>query len=185
VAEPELQIEIRQIEPGDRFAGFSVGDGKFLALKIFLQKHARRFQDQNLARTYGAFARAAPQKLLAYVTLVCGEVVLQDADPRLINDDAYRYSQYPAVKIARLAVDSRYRGANIGVSLVDLSLGIAKDQICPAVGCRFVMVDSKPESIGFYSKCGFSILQTPTNLALAKRVMYVDLLRTMTPAPSA
>jgi GNAT superfamily N-acetyltransferase len=170
------EIEIRQIRPGDRLAGLKLGDSAFSPLKTFLQKHAQRYQEESLARTYAAFDPGAG-KAIAYITLVCGEVVTAEDDAPLIDEPEldYRYPQFPAVKIARLAVDQRYRGYDLGRTLVNLALGQAKNVICPAVGCRFVVVDSKVESVRFYEKCGFTMLDTQANRDRASPVMWVDL----------
>lgn len=174
-----MAFEIRPIEAGDRLTGLSVGADKFLPLKTFIQKHAKTYQAQSLARTYGAFstAPALRGKLLGYVTLVCGEVVIEDDDPLLPLGEGvdYRYRHYPAVKIARLAVDARQRGQDIGTQLLDLSLAITLEVICPEVGCRFLMVDAKQDSVGFYSKAGFTMLDTPANRQRDEPVMFIDL----------
>ncbi len=172
----ELQIEVKQIEPGDRLTGLSLGHADFAPLKTFLQKHAHAYERESLARTYAAF-NVQTSKVVGYVTLVCGEVVSDDCDERLVQQDGlkYLYNQYPAVKIARLAVDSRLQGSGLGRYLVKLALGRAKSVICPAVGCRFVMVDSKKKSVAFYSKCGFTLLDTAANRERDEPVMYVDL----------
>lgn len=154
--------------------GLSLGDPAFTPLKTFLQRHALDYERQSLARTYGAF-RVDPQKVVGYVTLVCGEVVTDDGDQCLVADLKYRYRQYPAVKIARLAVDQTVQGVGLGRALVDLALGIAKREISPCVGCRFVMVDSKTNAVSFYEKCGFTILDTPANRERDEPVMFVDL----------
>lgn len=171
----ELDLDIRLIEPGDRLTGMSLGDATFTPLKIFLQRHALEYERQSLSRTYAAFG-VEPPKVLGYITLVCGEVVTDDGDECLIQGVDYRYRQYPAVKIARLAVDkSLQRKVGLGTQLVDLALGIAKREVCPSVGCRFVMVESKQDAVKFYEKCGFTMLDTPTNKEREEPVMFVDL----------
>ncbi len=152
----------------------SLGDAAFTPLKTFLQKHALEFERQSLARTYAAF-QVEPRKILGYITLVCGEVVTDDGDACLIEGVDYRYKHYPAVKIARLAIDQSVQGVGLGKHLVDLALGIAKREVCPAVGCRFVMVDSKKNAVKFYEACGFTLLDTPTNKQRNEPVMFVDL----------
>ena len=89
----------------------------------------------------------------------------------------YPYRQFPAVKIARLAVDHRLKEKKlrIGSQLVDLAIGISKDQICPAVGCRFIVVDAKKRSVGFYERCGFTALDTDENKQRDEPVMFIDL----------
>ena len=115
--------------------------------------------------------------LAGYVTAVCGEIVIDDGDPALIADEGltYLYNQYPAVKIARLAIDQRVRGRGIGEALVNLCLGLATEYIAPNVGCRFVVVDSKREAVPFYDRMGFTMLDTPANREREEPVMFVDL----------
>lgn len=171
----DLDLDIRLIRPGDRLTGLSLGHADFTPLKTFLQRHALEYEQQSLARTYAAF-QADPQKVLGYITLVCGEVVTDDGHDGLIEGVDYRYRQYPAVKIARLAVDtSLQRRAGLGRHLVDLALGTARREVCPSVGCRFVMVESKRAAVKFYEKCGFTMLNTPANKERNEPVMFVDL----------
>ncbi|MCL6699584.1 GNAT family N-acetyltransferase [Sphingomonas sp. NSE70-1] len=171
------QVEIRLIKPGDRLTGLSLGDQAFAPLKTFAQRHAHAYERQSLARTYGAFDVANNDKLIGYITLVCGEVVIQEGDNALVVEDglAYHYRQYPAVKIARLAVDRRIREAGIGNALVNLALGIARDLVSPNVGCRFVMVDAKRASVPWYDRRGFTMLDTAENRERDEPVMFVDL----------
>jgi GNAT superfamily N-acetyltransferase len=131
----DLDLDIRLIQEGDRLRGLSLGDEAFTPLKTFLQKRALEFEKQSLARTYAAF-QTEPRKLLGYITLVCGEVVTEDGDACLIEGVDYHYKHYPAVKIARLAVDQSVQRSGLGKYLVDLALGIAKREVAPSVGCR-------------------------------------------------
>jgi len=172
----QFNVEVKQIEAGDRLTGLKLGSEAFTPLKTFLQRHALKYQAQSLARTYAAFQEDS-RKVLGYITLVCGEVVIGDDDPRLIENDNvnFQFNQYPAVKIARLAVDKRISGAGLGRDLVSLALGQAKNVVCPAVGCRFVMVDAKRDSVKFYEKCGFTMLDTVENKSRSEPVMFVDL----------
>ena len=90
------------------------------------------------------------------------------------------------MKISRLLVDSRYRRqgdrwadeARLGEALVQFALGLAVEQVCPAVGCRFVVVDAKSDAVGFYRKMGFTLLDTQANRARPEPVMFVDLHKT-------
>jgi GNAT superfamily N-acetyltransferase len=177
-----LDVNIKQIEPGDHVKGLSLGDPDFTVLKTFLEKDAHRFELQSLARTYaayGALPNGTVQRLLGYVTLVCGEVVAREGDEELLEDPdpRFHYDHYPAVKIARLAVDRRARGFKLGRALVNLALGQAKNIVCPAVGCRFVVVDSKRQSTTFYEKCGFTMLDTSANRNRSAPIMWIDLNR--------
>ncbi len=173
---PDLDVQVRQIEPDDRLTGLKLGYEEFAALKTFLQKHAKKFHINNLGRTYAGFLSSNDQtRVIAYMTLVCGEVVTESGD--LLNDReiGYPYRAYPAIKIARLAVDFRFNRQGLGRRLVELALGITKSDICPSVGCRFVVVDAKQNSVPFYRKCGFTLLDTAENKARSEPIMFLDM----------
>lgn len=164
---------IRSIQPGDVLSGLSTGgDPDIKPLKTFLRRHAANYHVTNVAKTYAAFLPANPKKAVGYITLVCGEIA---TDPQLSNGDGFPYDHYPAVKIARLAVNSDLRGSGIGYQLTLLALGIVKEEICPRVGCRFVVLDAKQASIPFYVRQGFVLLDTPDNLKREHPVMFLDL----------
>ena len=168
------ELNLRQLQPDDDVSDFRVGPEKYRPLEVFLVQAAKRFHKRNLARTY--VLGADRRQIVAYLTLVCGEVELQAGkSPAAEHDKSYRYKSYPAVKIARLAVDERYRGKALGKMLVTLALGIAKDQVCPAVGCRFVTVDAKSDAVKFYERLGFSFLETEQNRQRSEPILFVDL----------
>jgi GNAT superfamily N-acetyltransferase len=166
-------ISVRQIEPSDKLTGLSLGAADFAPLKTFLQKHAKAYHEKNLARTYAIFSDS---RVIGYITLVCGEIVLEGDKSLLDEPDLhYKYKTYPALKIARLAVDMRHRNNDYGTLLVDLAVGTAKETICPAVGCRFVAVDSKRDALNFYLRQGFALLDTPENRNRKEPVLFLDL----------
>lgn len=171
--EAEAEIIIRPIEPGDKVTGLSLGDPDFQPLKTFFKSQAKNFQDKSLARTYVA---EVDEKIIGYVTLVCGEVA-SSAENIGSDIDGYRYDHFPSAKIARLAVDKKYQGSGLGRHLVDFSLGLVKNQICPAIGCRFVVVDSKKKSMDFYKKVGFTLLDTEENINSEFPIFFIDLNR--------
>jgi GNAT superfamily N-acetyltransferase len=168
---------LRPLLAGDRLTSLKTGDAAFQPLSTFARRNAHRYEIENLARTY-VVEHEADARLVAYITLVCSEVAT-DEDVPLVEGDGlnFPFDTYPAVKIARLLVDARWRGQgrSIGRNMVEFTLGVAREVICPRIGCRFVVVDSKKESVGFYEKCGFTIVNSPANRARPAPVMYVDL----------
>lgn len=165
------EFELRSLLPGDSFTSMRCGGEEFVPLKNFARTKAKKYNAQNLARTYVILDNA---RVAAYVTLVCSEV--KSAEPLLADQGVdFTYEHYPAVKIARLLVDERYRGAKLGKSLVEFAIGVARNEICPAIGCRFVTVDSKQASVGFYEACGFTIIDTEANKLSQTPVLFLDL----------
>jgi GNAT superfamily N-acetyltransferase len=163
-------LDLRALEPGDSFAGFSLGDPLYQPLKTFLTCDSKKFTEQLLARTY---VLADGHVLRAYVTLVCGEIAAE-RDIADLDGAEYRYDHYPAIKIARLAVDKRFRKYDFGRALVTFSVGISQD-VSLAAGCRFVVVDAKRPSVGFYERCGFRLIDTEENRARTEPIMFLDL----------
>jgi GNAT superfamily N-acetyltransferase len=170
-----MDFELRALQSGDRVSGFSMGDAAFTPLKTFLQRQAKAFEANSLARTYAIF-EVGGTSIKAYITVTCGEIELGN-EVKLDHQQPinYPYKHYPAVKIGRLAVSQALRGQQVGSKLVNFALGIAKEYICPNVGCRFAVVDSKKNSVPFYEKCGFTFLDTPKNRELDNPVMFMDL----------
>jgi ribosomal protein S18 acetylase RimI-like enzyme len=93
------------------------------------------------------------------------------ADCSAANHDDF----LPAVKIARLGVDSRFRPYGIGTTLVDYAIALIKDKIAANIGCRFVVTDAKIEAGSFYEKQGFILLDSEGNQHAEQRLMFLDL----------
>lgn len=168
-----VEYELRALRPADAIGNIKSGEDRFKALSLFARKKAKKFEAEHLARTY---VLEGDGRLQAYVTLVCSEVASED--PLVAADDLdYHLDTYPAVKIARLLVDHRARGGSLGRSLVEFALGLARTEICPAIGCRFVVVDAKKDSVGFYEKQGFTMVDTEDNRGRDAPVMFIDLFK--------
>ena len=103
----ESGFYIRKLEQTDNVQHFKLGNEGFLPLKTFLQKQAKTFQQSNVAQTYVALIDAV---IAGFITLTCSEIDLQENYDLSNCSHANNYEYLPAVKIARLAFDSRYRG---------------------------------------------------------------------------
>lgn len=167
-------FELRPLSNGDGVGHLKLGDEAFTPLKRYLKKDAKAHQAASLARTY-AFFKDGSDKVCAYMTIICGEIEVSIEHDEGVD---YPYTRYPAIKIARLAVDNRIQKAGLGRRLFELGLAITREIICPNVGCRFMVVDSKQQSIKFYEKCGFTMIDTPENKAREHPVMFIDLHKT-------
>jgi ribosomal protein S18 acetylase RimI-like enzyme len=171
---PDSGYHIRKLEASDTVQNFKSGDQAFLPLKTFLQKQAQQFQQSSIAQTYVAVTDA--KNIVGYVTLICSEIDLQNGYNLSDCSHANNYEFLPAVKIARLAVDSRYRNSGIGGTLIDYTIALVLDKIAENVGCRFVVTDAKTEAVDFYVKQGFTVLDSIGNQATEHRLMFLDLI---------
>ncbi len=170
-----MSYEIRALADGDGCNSLSLGDAALVPLKTFLRKEAKRLHKDNLAKTF-VLVRARETTPLAYATLVCTHVsVRQFGD--LAPVDGFRYTDYPAVRLARLAVDAHLQGQGVGAQLVDFAVALTGQFIMPHAGCRFLVVDSKPNAVGFYQRKGFTPMGASEEGNTAFTRMFVDLHR--------
>ena len=111
-------------------------------------------------------------QLVGYITFTTD--IIEKKEVQKEGRIRVEYGEYPAIKIARLAVDKKCESKGAGRFLLLVAIGKALE-ISDEVGCRFITVDSKQDSIGFYEKRG--------NFELAKKqkntrypTMYLDIL---------
>lgn len=145
----------------------------------FLKGSARPFHENNICKTFVAVLPPAadeePVKVIGFITLACSEINLNGA--YLIQDcpRAEHYPAMPALKIARLATDSRYAGMGVGKQLINLSISLAVEHVGRAAGCRFLTTDAKRGAVTFYERLGFTLLESEDNLQREAPVMFIDL----------
>ena len=74
------------------------------------------------------------------------------------RDTFYAKPRYPALDIAYLAVQQKYRGKRIGYAIVEQIAIDARTQTF--AGCQFLTVEalatSEYSAVGFYQRCGFT-----------------------------
>jgi GNAT superfamily N-acetyltransferase len=149
------RLQLRPIQPKDNLSKLSLGSENFTPLKIFLRKAALNFHQYNIAKTYVLADDAA--RVWGYVTLLNSEIILNETQrPQEIYESS-RYETFPAIKIARLAIDKTLQGQGYGKFFLEWSITLVRDKISPHVGCRFLVVDAKQDSVTFYEKAGFSL----------------------------
>ncbi len=149
-------FQLRPIQEGDILNRLSLGKESYTPLKIFLRKAALNFHQNNVAKTYVMADETA--RVWGYVTLMNSEIILNENQKPEELYDPTRYEAFPAVKIARLAIDKSMQGQGYGKDMLEWVITLVRDKISPFVGCRFLVVDAKQDSISFYQKSGFNLL---------------------------
>ena len=148
---PNSELTIFPLNESNDFSSFSCASPE---LSDFLKEDAFNDQEDLISKTSLCSWNG---ELAGYITLATDtigtkEIYVSDGLKR------YKYSKYPGIKIARLAVDSRFERRGVGTYLLFAGIGKALS-ICDSVGCRYILVDSKKESIGFYEKYGFKLAE--------------------------
>lgn len=167
---------LRQILSNDDTSKLSLGNETYTPLKIFLKKAAFDFHQYEIAKTYVLVNQAASSsRIWGYITLMSSEIVLNEGQRPRESAATSRYEAFPAVKIARLAIDKALQGNGFGTRFLDWCINHVKLAIMPHVGCRFIVVDAKRDSVVFYEKSGFVLLDTESNRSDDHPLMFFDL----------
>ena len=167
-AQPAPEVQIREIDADDQCRRFYLESKDFLPLTMFLQKDAKTHHKENAAKTYVC---VSGKRVIGYISINCSQIKLDIPPDGLAG---YYYSEYPAVKIGKLAIDSHFRGKGYAKKLVSLVVAVVKQKIMPHVGCRFVIVDSHKDAVPFYQKRGFTLLDTAENRDRKNPLMFLD-----------
>ena len=169
-AAADLKINLRLIAEDDSCNGFSLGDSSLTPLKTYLKKQAKKHHSCHLARTF-VIVEEGKSVILAYASILCTQIRAAFVE----GEPDFPYTDYPALKLARLAVDQRYQKQGMGDVLVNFILSLARDQIMPHAGCRFLVLDAKPGSVKFYERKGFSKIGEIPDGEHPLTSMFVDL----------
>ena len=176
-----MNLQLRGLDPQDGCNALRLGDAVFAPLKSFLRHEAKKLHQENLAKTF-VLGEEGDSRIWAYVTTLCTQVSVQQFDDNAAVD-GFRYKDYPAIKLARLAVDKELQGQGAGSQLIDFVIGLAVDHVMPNTGCRFLIVDAKAQSVSYYEKKGFSKIGTAIDGEQVQTTMFIDLHR-LPPAKS-
>jgi GNAT superfamily N-acetyltransferase len=125
-------------------------------LNDFLKNDALNDQNNLISRTSLCFWNS---ELVGFYTLIADTIEAKTVTDGL---EYYEYRKYPGVKIARLAVDSRFERRGIGTYLLLAAIGKTLS-VCESIGCRYILVDSKKNSLGFYQKNEFKLVENYKN----------------------
>lgn len=140
-------MEIRALREGDDRSQLRSGDPD-------LDRYFHRFAGQNQFKHYLGVTYVAVQdaRLLGFATVAPGHLEI-DGLPAALRKKLPSYP-LPVLRLARLAVDEASRGQEVGLQLLRFVLQLAL-RMSSDYGCAGVVVDAKPDAVGFYRQYGF------------------------------
>lgn len=145
-------------------------------LNDFLWNEAKDYQKELLAVTYLLYY---DNSIIAYFSLLNDTVKFQEDDKKVRNKINRKIpypkqrTHYPAVKVGRLAVDSRYAHNVIGEIIIDCICSMLTTN--NKTGCRFLTVDAYSDVTDFYEKKGEFRFFSENDKDDETRLMYYDL----------
>jgi GNAT superfamily N-acetyltransferase len=123
------------------------------ALNKFIQTEALQFQEEGLGVTYLAFD---DNQLIGFVTISMADVRTQKME--LDHSPVIRIENLSALQIGQLAINKVIQRRGIGTKLVGWCMSKAIEY-SKTIGCRSLVLNAIPESIGFYKHLGFTELK--------------------------
>ena len=141
------RIEVRMLRPDDDRSEFDSGN-------LDLDRFFRQYAGQNQFRHHigATYVARDEEKILGFVTVVAGHIEIEDL-PESRSRGLPHYP-LPILRLARLAVDRSAQGRGVGKRLLRAVFQISID-MAQSVGCVGVVVDAKPDFVGFYKRIGF------------------------------
>lgn len=130
------------------------------------------YQKENLGKTLLVYY---DHKLAAYFTISMDSLRRPLIKRLSKRDFVKKTEEIPALKIGRLAVATVHQNKGFGRVIMRYIVGKGLS-MGAGVGCRFLIVQAKPEAIDFYKKCGFDLTkETRREKKRLSRTMYFDL----------
>lgn len=147
-------------------------------LNDFLLNNAKDYSVHRLAVTY---LLELADETIGYFSVSNDKLSINESDKstwrkikHVFNHSKHR-SDYPAVKVGRLAISTNYQGRDIGTDILSyIKCMFAEGN---RTGCAFITIDALKEAIPFYLKNNFKYLRKDAlNQADAETYqMYFDL----------
>lgn len=150
-------MKARALLQSDDRTTFQSGDP---AIDLFFREFAGQNQWKHyIGVTYCLFRHGDPA---AFVTVSVGSLDPRDL-PEEMRDSLPGYPT-PVLRLARLGVDRQHRGEGLGRELLIVAADIAVE-VRMRAGCAGIVVDSKPDAVGFYERHGFRALPITSRVA--------------------
>lgn len=144
-------VTVRKLSTDDDRSSFRSGNED-------LDRFFARYAGQNQFRHHigTSYVAVVDDDIAGYATVVASEI----APATRGSTQRKRAPRYPlpVLRLARMAVDQRHTGTGVASTLLRAVLLLA-EQMATDVGCVGVVVDAKPDAVGFYEKLGFLPLQ--------------------------
>ena len=143
---------LRPLAPDLQVSRFDCGD---LEMNTYFRRKSKKYRRQLLVQSYHfcpiEYTGTEPIVLVD----LCNDVVCRKILPDMeVIPEKKRYLEtFPAVKIARLGRNVKFRGLGASAHLFNaLKMFFTRGN---RTGCRFLTLDAYKERVGLYESCGF------------------------------
>ena len=148
---PPDDVAVRPLEPSDDRSAFRSGN---IDLDRFFQRYAGQNQFRHHIGT--SWVAVGEGRILGFATVSAAHLEVGEL-PTALRRKLPAYP-LPVLRLARLAVAEEAKGLGVGRALLRAVFALAW-RMADEFGCVGVVVDAKPEAVGFYERLGFSTLE--------------------------
>lgn len=141
-------MEVRRLERADDRAGFRSGNDS-------LDEYFHRYAGQNQFR-HGvsvSYVAVAEGEIVGFASVSAGSVDAREMPRELFA--RIPYSELPILRLGRLAVSQTGQRSGVGTALLYRAMETTV-QVSRLAGCSAMVVDAKPDAVGFYRKHGLA-----------------------------
>jgi GNAT superfamily N-acetyltransferase len=126
---------------------FNCGDDE---MNTFLREEAYAEQAMGMNSTVLLYYQGS---LAAFCSVCCDAITLSDAERE--EEQITVHYKVPAIKIARLGRDGKYKGMGLGNVLIDYIKDMAYELSTSRLGVRFITADAYLHRVEYYQCLGF------------------------------
>lgn len=175
-------VRIERLSENNIPVGFPMKKSEYRIYSDYLLESALPYQSLFVTNTYLLIDNET-NDAIAFVSLICDSITVTADEKNENSLTAVPFSAFPAIKIAQLAVSSKFEEKynHVGSLLIDFAANMAFDISNDYVACRFLSVDAdienNPDSPDFYEANGFIRMTDKKYTKKTKIVcMYKDIL---------
>ncbi len=146
-------LSVKKLDDRTDLSSFNCNENDELKLDEFIHDEALNLQKGSMGTTYLFYNE---DKVVGYVTILMSCIGVNLNKPRSdTSRHKLRKLHYPALYLAKIAVENRFRRRYIGKLMLFWCIGFAL-KLSEEIGCRFIFLVTKGESrVKFYHECGF------------------------------
>lgn len=141
----KFKVKVDPINEKHSVTNFDCGDNR---LNDFIINDALKQKNDGWNTTYVATQKNSSE-VIGFFALKGDSISLTRNAQKEFNKD---YSDIPAIKIGRFAVDKKYQNKGIGKYLMEYAIGFIVKEVCPLIGGIYITLDTYPDKVKWYEK---------------------------------
>jgi len=128
-------------------------DADPLQVHEFYHDDLQKYSEGNLSKAW-MVTKKNTSEIVAFFTVSMSAIELKKLNKKDEKVRGTTPARYPAILLGRMGVVKKYRKNHVGADICNFCRGLAIS-LGKRVACRYVVLQTNKDKIGFYKKCGF------------------------------